>query len=233
MVVKTLSRLAGTSSVKIATMTNQMYKKLGTGVEKFFSSQTKWVLIWMAVVAGGQSSYALSIQSPKGGELFNGSQVMAAPSVKQVQIQWDYPLNRQTPDLVFKVYHTTSFSQSLQQWSLLTNLPGTARTASFAADKPQEFFTVMASNSLGEFSVDAIPPKTVRLEWNYPIQLQTPDLVFNIYHSSHLKRSSSQWALLTNVPGDIRSVTVLADKSQDFYVLTASNYLGESKFATR
>jgi hypothetical protein len=39
------------------------------------------------------------------------------------------------------------------------------------------------------------------------------------------------WPLLTNVPGTARSVTVPMDQPREFFTLTASNYLGESRFA--
>jgi hypothetical protein len=77
------------------------------------------------------------------------------------------------------------------------------------------------------------PPRTVQLVWSYPIALQTPDLIFKLYHSTNLLLPMRQWKLVTNVPGTARNVRVPADKLMDFFALTASNYLGESKFATR
>jgi hypothetical protein len=39
------------------------------------------------------------------------------------------------------------------------------------------------------------------------------------------------WAVMTNVPGNLRSAVIVAEQSQEFFMLTASNFLGESKFA--
>jgi len=76
------------------------------------------------------------------------------------------------------------------------------------------------------------PVKTVRILWTYAVAMQTPDLVFKLYHSTNLAVAVKKWPLLTNVPGTLRSVTVPVNQRQEFFILTASNYLGESKFAT-
>jgi len=83
-------------------------------------------------------------------------------------------------------------------------------------------------------AISALPPeKKIRLSWNFPLERQTPDLVFKVYHSTNLSIPLRLWAALTNIPGTLRSVEILADKSQEFYIVTASNYLGESDYATR
>ena len=74
--------------------------------------------------------------------------------------------------------------------------------------------------------------KSVRILWTYAVAMQTPDLVFKLYHSTNLGVAVKKWPLLTNVPGTLRSVTVPINQPQEFFILTASNYLGESKFAT-
>ena len=77
------------------------------------------------------------------------------------------------------------------------------------------------------------PVKTVRITWAFPTASQSPDLVFKIYHSTSLTTPVNKWSLLTNIPGNLRSAVLVADKVSDFFVLTASNYIGESNFATR
>ena len=77
------------------------------------------------------------------------------------------------------------------------------------------------------------PGKTFRIAWDYPVTRETPDLVFNVYSTSDLSVPMRQWALRTTVPGSARSVQVLADNPQSYFVLTASNSSGESAYATR
>ena len=75
------------------------------------------------------------------------------------------------------------------------------------------------------------PGQKVRLVWDYPVQRETPDLVFKVYHTGAVELH--HFLLLTNVPGNLRSVDLPVNKRMEFFVLTASNYLGESPFATR
>jgi hypothetical protein len=115
----------------------------------FISTRAKCLLALTAVLFGFSSAQAsVNVQSPRGEETFSA---LALPSSgKKVQLTWQFPAARQTPDLVFKVYHSTSLSLPLRLWSVLTNLPGTTRGVDIAADKTQAFFTVTASNFLGE-----------------------------------------------------------------------------------
>jgi hypothetical protein len=83
------------------------------------------------------------------------------------------------------------------------------------------------------FASSAVPMKTVRIGWSYPLHFETPDLIFKVYHSTDLTISPVRWALLTNLPGYMRFVDLPAEKRQEFFVVTASNYLGESGFASR
>jgi hypothetical protein len=73
--------------------------------------------------------------------------------------------------------------------------------------------------------------KKVRLTWNFPAFRQTPDLIFKVYHSTNLSASLRLWVLLTNIPGTLRMVDLPAVNTQEFFMLTASNYLGESGYS--
>lgn len=77
------------------------------------------------------------------------------------------------------------------------------------------------------------PARTVRIEWEFPPSLETPDLVFVVYRSNNLDVPVAEWNRMTNVPGKLRSVEVSADAASGFFAVTASNFLGESDFATR
>jgi hypothetical protein len=216
-------------------MKYQKYNEPTSEVRKFIFAPAKVLFTLMLLITGipsSRCSAAVAIYSPRGAEVFGGLQTLIVP-VKLVQIQWNFPLNRQTPDMVFKVYSSTTLSQPRKQWSLLTNVPAIYRSLYVPADKPQEFFFVTVSNFLGEVDLFEPLPKKVRMRWNYPPHLQTPDLVFKVYHCTNFAQSLQQWSLLTNVPGYLRSVDLSADKPQEFFALTASNYLGESAMASK
>jgi hypothetical protein len=116
----------------------------------FITTRAKCLLALAAVLSGLSSVQAAgNVQSPRGGETF-GTLAVPAPSGKTVQLSWQFPAARQTPDLVFKVYQSTSLGLPLRLWSVLTNLPGTTRSVDIAADNAQAFFVVTASNFLGE-----------------------------------------------------------------------------------
>jgi hypothetical protein len=75
------------------------------------------------------------------------------------------------------------------------------------------------------------PARTVTITWSYPLGLETPDLVFNLYHAFTLTAAPTHWPLLRVIPGWQRSATLNADHPQEFFALTASNQFGESTFA--
>ncbi|HEY9510756.1 MAG TPA: hypothetical protein VIV82_12925, partial [Verrucomicrobiae bacterium] len=75
------------------------------------------------------------------------------------------------------------------------------------------------------------PTKTITIGWSYPVNFETPDLVFKVYSSTNLNLPLNDWSLMTNIPGSCRSAILAADKPQEFFLMTASNYLGESDFA--
>lgn len=100
----------------------------------------------IAILSGLSSVQAAILQSPKGAE----QQIIVVPPKKTVTIGWSYPVNFETPDLVFKIYHSTNLSIAMTQWDLMTNIPGNLRSAVLPADQPQEFFVMTASNYLGE-----------------------------------------------------------------------------------
>ena len=131
-------------------MQKMMYSSTGLEVAGM-STLTKKSLIAVALfIVGLNCSSAESVQSPKGAEVFSSSAIIAAPPSKTVKIGWSFPINLETPDLVFKVYHSTDLGVPINRWALLTNIPGTNRAADLAADQPREFFVVTASNYLGE-----------------------------------------------------------------------------------
>ena len=115
---------------------------------RLFPKTLKALFAATFLVAGIQSTHAQSLQSPKGAEVFQA--IVLPPPQKTVRIAWSYPVNFETPDLVFKVYHATNLNVPFRQWELLTNIPGALRSATLVAEQSQEFFVMTASNYLGE-----------------------------------------------------------------------------------
>lgn len=113
-------------------------------------SRIQFALVLTALTAALHSAHADQFQSPKGAEIFGPQPIIVAPPSKTITIGWSYPVNFETPDLVFKVYASTNLNMPLNDWALLTNIPGNCRSAILSADKPQEFFLMTASNYLGE-----------------------------------------------------------------------------------
>lgn len=78
-----------------------------------------------------------------------------------------------------------------------------------------------------------VTPTPVRLSWTFPTNRETPDMIFKVYHSFNLGVPVSQWGVLTNIPGSLRSLSLTASFPVELFTLTASNYLGESGYATK
>ncbi|HHY85022.1 MAG TPA: hypothetical protein GYA07_05740 [Verrucomicrobia bacterium] len=55
--------------------------------------------------------------------------------------------------------------------------------------------------------------------WEYPIS--SPDIVFNVYHTTNLALPKWKWTLVTNVSG--RSCMLIVQPGQHFFTVTASN----------
>lgn len=78
-----------------------------------------------------------------------------------------------------------------------------------------------------------VTPTPVRLSWTFPTNRETPDMIFKVYHSFNLGVPVSQWGVLTNIPGSLRSLSLTAFYPAEWFTLTASNYFGESGYATK
>ena len=69
----------------------------------------------------------------------------------------------------------------------------------------------------------------IKLLWNYNDFEVTDDMIFKIYYTSDLCVPVLQWDIIT-VPGGFRSIVLPTEVGSRFFVMTASNYLGESDF---
>ena len=108
------------------------------------AARGKYVLALGILLLGVQTK-ALALQSPRGRELLGNNRTMApiamgAPAVTVVHIIWNFPVNLETPDLIFKLYHSTNLTVPLRQWPLLTNIPGHVRDVPVSVGQAQEFF---------------------------------------------------------------------------------------------
>ncbi len=80
--------------------------------------------------------------------------------------------------------------------------------------------------------LQAAPPGILRtnvtLAWDYPVTELSTNLVFKIYSATNVIQPV---VLLTNVSGTNTQVTLPLDAQQRYFVVTASNYWGESSFS--
>jgi hypothetical protein len=131
-------------------MINPIIIKNGIKAEQILSGLKKSSFAIIVSIVALQSAHAESLQSPKGAEVFQAAIVV--PPQKTIRISWSYPANWETPDLIFKVYHSPDLHVAIRQWALLTNIPGSVRNADLPANQTQGFFVMTASNYLGESS---------------------------------------------------------------------------------
>jgi hypothetical protein len=87
-----------------------------------------------------------------------------------VTLVWDYPAAELSPDLTFKLYYTTNVALPTASWSLYTNVVGTNLHLDVPITSQARWFTLTASNVIGEgdFSNAALtaPPRsgTLRIQ---------------------------------------------------------------------
>jgi hypothetical protein len=122
----------------------------GTGVRYSFSFRAKILGVIAVFALELCSTQADVIRSPRGAEVFNPRPAIPAPSSKTIRILWSYAIASQTPDLVFKIYHSYDAAVAVRYWPLLTNVPGSVRSVTVPMNQPREFFILTASNYLGE-----------------------------------------------------------------------------------
>jgi len=71
-------------------------------------------------------------------------------------------------------------------------------------------------------------PTPITLAWDYPAADLSTGLVFRVYHTTTITTPVANWAVITNVAGTNLSVTLTVTPGARFYVVTASNFWGES-----
>lgn len=72
---------------------------------------------------------------------------------------------------------------------------------------------------------------TVVLFWDYPANELSTNLTFKIYSTTNAALAVSSWPVLTNKVGTNTTITLPIDAVQRYYVVTASNWWGESDFS--
>lgn len=94
----------------------------------------------------------------------------------------------------------------------------------------KKFLTLVAAvTCLAAAALDLSPPSgNVVLSWSYPAESLSPDLTFRVYASTNLATPITNWACLTNIAGTNLSASVKIQPGQMFFVMTASNFWGES-----
>jgi len=91
----------------------------------------------------------LATETPRGKDAFAITPMAIVPP-RTFHVSWDYPSDRQTPDLVFNLYSSSDLSLPLKKWGLRTNIPGSLRSVVLTTDRTADFFVLTASNSTGE-----------------------------------------------------------------------------------
>src|SRR5262245_38834326 len=114
-------------------------KNDGAGIRSLFSFRIKILGAIVVFALGLCSSRAGVLESPRGTEVFRGKRPKQLQA-RTIRILWSYAVSRQTPDLVFKVYHSTDLGVAMENWPLLTNVPGSVRSVTLPASQPREFF---------------------------------------------------------------------------------------------
>ena len=84
--------------------------------------------------------------------------------------------------------------------------------------------TVLAGPSL----VVTPPNGHCRLAWSYDTNELSTNLTFNFYETTNVALPMSQWPMLTNVAGTNLTVDIDIVPGAHFFVMTASNFWGES-----
>ena len=83
---------------------------------------------------------------------------------------------------------------------------------------------------------NAAPPGVMRtnvsLSWTYPTNELSTNLTFKVYSSTNISIALTNWPVLTTVAGTNTSVTLPINLQQQWFVMTASNWFGESVFSS-
>lgn len=93
------------------------------------------------------------------------------------------------------------------------------------------FSFLMAAAALCLGAPPGVLRTNVPLEWDYPTNELSTNLLFKIYSSTNLSSPVTNWSLYSTVVGTNTRAIVPLDAQQRFFVLTASNYWGESSFS--
>jgi hypothetical protein len=184
--------------------------------------QTVLKLRWLFVVAVLASATIAAAQQPVPGQ--------EVP----LSLSWSNPGRELGAGASFNVYFSPIGDPASQNWTLVTNVPGTMDTAQFRGPAGGGLFAVTTSNYWGELrpqgrlGLAASSPITVA--WNYPAH-NDPDLSFKVYHSQDSSIPMEEWQMATNVPGTLRAVTINLPAGRHLFALIASNPLGDSDFS--
>lgn len=80
--------------------------------------------------------------------------------------------------------------------------------------------------------VPGVFPTQVTLKWDqYPTNQISPDLVFKIYSHTNIAVPFTNWPVVKTVAGTNLSTTFPMQPAARYFVLTASNFWGESSFS--
>ena len=158
------------------------------------------------------------------------------PSTNQITLKWRAPYKGDT-NLSYNIYYAPDLAIPVSRWQKLANVPWSNTSLSIAGTAQSGFFVVGVSNFWGESrliggAAPAPGKRSITLAWDYQ-ETNDPGLAFNLYHSGDVTAPMDTWQLLTNVPGNARSLTLSLAPGVHAFTLTASNAEGESDFSNR
>lgn len=88
---------------------------------------------------------------------------------------------------------------------------------------------------LSVLCADGAPPGVLRtnvtLTCDYPANQLSTNLTFKVYSHTNLAVAATSWPLVATFKGTNTTVTLPIDATQRYYVMTASNWWGESSFS--
>jgi len=79
-----------------------------------------------------------------------------------VTLTWDYPAADLSPDLTFRIRHSTEADLPFAKWSVLTNVAGTNLSVTLNLEPGQHYFYLTATNWWGESdpsNIASTPPR--------------------------------------------------------------------------
>jgi hypothetical protein len=106
--------------------------------------------------------------------LFTLAAIGAPPGVMRTNLtlRWDYPANELSTNLTFKIYSTTNLSLPVTNWPVFVTVVGTNLSHPVPVEDFKRFFSMTASNLIGEGNFSMVVEKPAPPRDQIPLGLQ-------------------------------------------------------------